>query len=74
MKNELSELRELVNSLVKDKDEIAEVVKELWDLSLRNSKNLSNIVSLWVSEVNAWLKKETDWFSKLRNALKNSLR
>ena len=74
LKNELSELRELVNSLVKDKDEIAEVVKELWDLSLRNSKNLSNIVSLWVSEVNAWLKKETDWFSKLRNALKNSLR
>lgn len=74
LKNELSELRELVNSLVKDKNEIAEVVKELWDLSLRNSKNLSNIVSLWVSEVNAWLKKETDWFSKLRNALKNSLR
>lgn len=74
LKNELSELSELVNSLVKDKDEIAEVVKELWDLSLRNSKNLSNIVSLWVSEVNAWLKKETDWFSKLRTALKNSLR
>jgi hypothetical protein len=68
----LSGLKELVDSLVKDKNEMVEVIKELWDLSLKNSKNLSNIVSLWVSEVNAWLKRETDGLSKLRNALKNS--
>ena len=72
LKNELSGLKELVDSLVKDKNEMVEVIKELWDLSLKNSKNLSNIVSLWVSEVNAWLKRETDGLSKLRNALKNS--
>lgn len=73
LKNELSELRDLVNSLVKDKEEMAEVIMELWDLSLKNSKNLSNIVTLWVSEVSTVSKKENGWMMRLRDALKKNL-
>ena len=73
LKNELSELRDLVNSLVKDKEEMAEVIMELWDLSLKNSKNLSNIVTLWVSEVSTVAKKENGWMMRLRDALKKNL-
>lgn len=72
LKNELSEMKTLVNSLVKDKEEMVEVISELWELSLKNSKNLSNIVALWVSEVSNGLEKK-DSLSKLRNALKKSL-
>lgn len=51
LKNELKAMSDKVSEMSKLNDELTEVVKSLSELTLKNSKNLSNIVTLWVNEV-----------------------
>mgnify|MGYP007040048874 FL=1 len=74
LKNELKNLKDLVDSIEKQNKELIDVVDKLAQLSIKNSQNLSNIVTVGVSEVAVDRKNLSCGLNGLKNLLAKEIK